>query len=285
MNEVWAATQSRLKKWQKESSTAWNLRRILSDSEYFNFIGQCAADRANNRPDHVSWQDWWAFYLERLTEKEAVTLLLEVWNKDVWAHLQLQIKKQTSDFLTQMSESSFAQHGRQQRYLSLMDNTHHASSLSLQDPHGSHQTSSTESTPPSSTALALVPSFLPPELRDPLKKGLFLKNLQSLADDLNDVEDIDLYYPVAKTATSPATSEAIIPMEKPNHLPGLIVPVPPLALLGLNMARQSNPLPSDESLKDAGSIGDVSDLAKKLTTDLTKGLAEGDSANGEEDQG
>lgn len=106
MNEPWATTQARLKKWQRETPTAWNLRRALSDSEHFTFIAKSAARRAANRPEHVSWQDWWAFYLERMTEKQAITLLLEVWNKDVWAHMQHEIRAQTHDILADMAERS-----------------------------------------------------------------------------------------------------------------------------------------------------------------------------------
>lgn len=104
MNESWAKTQSRLKKWQRENPTAWDLRRALSDSEHFSFIAKSAARRATNRPENVTWQDWWAFYLERLTEKQAVALLLEVWNKDVWAHLQHEIRSQAQDILSDMAE-------------------------------------------------------------------------------------------------------------------------------------------------------------------------------------
>lgn len=106
MNEPWATTQARLKKWQRDTPTAWNLRRALSDSEHFTFIAKSAARRAANRPDHVSWQDWWAFYLERMTEKQAISLLLDVWNKDVWAHMQHEIRAQTHDILADMAERS-----------------------------------------------------------------------------------------------------------------------------------------------------------------------------------
>lgn len=147
MNEPWATTQARLKKWQRENPTAWNLRRALSDSEHFTFIAKSAARRAANRPEHVSWQDWWAFYLERMTEKQAITLLLEVWNKDVWGHMQHEIRAQTHDILAEMAERSRASRERPLP-LSLLGSP----ALALLGHQGSAAPAGESDTPPGSSA-------------------------------------------------------------------------------------------------------------------------------------
>lgn len=106
MNQPWNLTQSRLRKWQRESSSAWELRRILAESEHFRVIAAGAAKRSKNRPDQVSWVDWWAFYLDKLPEREAIHLLLDAWNKDVWAHVQQQTRLRAHQILSQIAEQS-----------------------------------------------------------------------------------------------------------------------------------------------------------------------------------
>jgi hypothetical protein len=90
-NESWADTMKRLREWQNlppSQATAWELRRILLDSTHIRLIGFCAAKRAKIRLEGESWQQWWERELPRLSEQEAMRVLLDVWNKDVWAHLQ-----------------------------------------------------------------------------------------------------------------------------------------------------------------------------------------------------
>ena len=106
MNDAWNQTQAKLKKWQRVNPTGWELRRILSDSQYFKIIALCAYLRTKNPPKHIAWQDWWAFYLERLSEKEAIKLLLDVWNKDVWAHLNYQAKISAQTMLYDIAEQT-----------------------------------------------------------------------------------------------------------------------------------------------------------------------------------
>lgn len=106
MNEAWNQTQSKLRKWQKNGGSAWELRRILSDSEYFKVIALCAFKRVKAPPKHVGWQDWWGFYLERMGEREAMQLLLDVWNKDVWAHLNHQVRSSVHQILEDIAEQS-----------------------------------------------------------------------------------------------------------------------------------------------------------------------------------
>lgn len=106
MNEAWSQTQSRLRKWQRESTSGWEVRRILSDSEYFKVIAMCAFKRVKNPPKHVNWQDWWAFYLERMVEREAIQILLDVWNKDVWAHINHQVRSSAHQMLEDIAEQS-----------------------------------------------------------------------------------------------------------------------------------------------------------------------------------
>lgn len=110
MNEAWKQTQTRLRKWQRESSTAWELRRILSDSEYFKVIAICAHKRLKSPPKHVGWQDWWGFHLERLGEREAIHLLLDAWNKDVLAHMNHQTRTHVHHLLEDMAEQSRLAH-------------------------------------------------------------------------------------------------------------------------------------------------------------------------------
>lgn len=110
MNEAWNLTQSRLRKWQRESTTGWELRRILSDSEYFKVIAMCAYKRIKTPPKHVNWQDWWSFYLERLPEREGIQLLLDVWNKDVWAHINHQARSSAHQMLADIAEQSRLAH-------------------------------------------------------------------------------------------------------------------------------------------------------------------------------
>jgi hypothetical protein len=110
MNEAWNKTQTRLRKWQRESSTGWELRRILSDSEYFKVIAICAHKRSKNPPAEVNWQDWWAFHLERLGEREAIQLLLDAWNKDVLAHMNHDARADTQHMLNDIAEQSRLAH-------------------------------------------------------------------------------------------------------------------------------------------------------------------------------
>jgi hypothetical protein len=110
VNEAWNKTQSRLRKWQKSSATGWELRRILADSEYFKVIAMCAHKRAKNPPKQVSWQDWWAFHLERLAEREAIQLLLDVWNKDIWMHINHQARAEANQNLADIAEQSRLAH-------------------------------------------------------------------------------------------------------------------------------------------------------------------------------
>jgi len=82
----------RLRRWQSQppsQATVWELRRILLDSTHIRLIGFCSAKRALGRLDGESWQQWWERDLPRLPEAEAMKILLDVWNKDVWSHLQL----------------------------------------------------------------------------------------------------------------------------------------------------------------------------------------------------
>lgn len=90
-NQSWAHTMDRLRRWQSQppsQATVWELRRILLDSIHIRLIGFCAAKRALGRLDGESWQQWWERDLPRLPEQDAMKILLDVWNKDVWAHLQ-----------------------------------------------------------------------------------------------------------------------------------------------------------------------------------------------------
>lgn len=106
MNQAWNQTQTRLRKWQKDSGSAWELRRILSESEFFKVVAMCAFKRLKAPPKHVSWQDWWGFYLERMPEREAMQLLLDAWNKDVWAHMNHQIRTSASRMIEEVAEQS-----------------------------------------------------------------------------------------------------------------------------------------------------------------------------------
>ena len=110
MNEPWNQTQTRLRKWQKESTSGWELRRILSDSEYFKVIAMCAHKRVKSPPKHVGWQDWWAFYLERMPERDAMQVLLDVWNKDVWTHINHQVRSSAHQMLEDIAEQSRLAH-------------------------------------------------------------------------------------------------------------------------------------------------------------------------------
>lgn len=106
MNQAWDQTQKRLRKWQKNSGSAWELRRILSDSEFFKIIAMCAFKRVKVPPKHVGWQDWWGFYLERMVEREAMQLLLDSWNQDVWAHMNHQIRLTAHRIIEDVAEQS-----------------------------------------------------------------------------------------------------------------------------------------------------------------------------------
>lgn len=106
MNDPWNTTQSRLRKWQKESSTGWELRRVLADSEYFKVIAMCAYKRVVDPPKHVGWQDWWSFYLERLPERQGIQLLLDVWNRDVLSHVNHLSRNEAHDLLVDIGEQS-----------------------------------------------------------------------------------------------------------------------------------------------------------------------------------
>ncbi len=102
-NQPWSKIQERLMKWQANPS-AWELRKILSDSEHFREIAIFAARRAKNRKPGVTWQDWWGFYLEKMPEKEAIQLLLDVWNKDVKAFLAKSSRQQANQIIEGLSE-------------------------------------------------------------------------------------------------------------------------------------------------------------------------------------
>lgn len=98
MRDSWETTQSKLRKWL-QSKSAWELRKILSESSFFRIIAMCAALRAPNKPSQVQWQDWWAFYLEQIPERQAIDLLLDVWNVDIWEHLQQESLATTKEIL------------------------------------------------------------------------------------------------------------------------------------------------------------------------------------------
>lgn len=104
-NQPWSKVQERLLKWQAAPS-AWELRRILSDSEHFREIAIFAARRAKGRPEGVSWQDWWGFYLEKMPEQEAIKLLLEVWNKDLKAFLAKTSRQRAEQLIGDIAEHS-----------------------------------------------------------------------------------------------------------------------------------------------------------------------------------
>lgn len=110
MSDSWNTTQSRLRKWQKEPASAWELRRILGESDYFKVIAGSAYRRQPAPQARVGWQDWWAFHLERLPEKAAIALLLDVWNKDVWAHMSRVAANAAHDALAQIVEHNRLAH-------------------------------------------------------------------------------------------------------------------------------------------------------------------------------
>lgn len=87
MSDSWNTTQSRLRAWQKEPASAWELRRILRESDYFKFIASSASRRRPAPQGRMGGQDWWSLHLDQVPERAAIALLLEVWNKDVWAHM------------------------------------------------------------------------------------------------------------------------------------------------------------------------------------------------------
>ena len=112
MNDSWNTTQARLKKWQNTPSP-WELRRILSESDHFKIIAANAFRRAQaNQKKYgtfskdVSWRDWWGFYLERVPDRDAVLLLLDVWNKDVWSHRNALVKAQAHEMINDITKLS-----------------------------------------------------------------------------------------------------------------------------------------------------------------------------------
>lgn len=110
MNEAWNKTQKRLRKWQRESQTGWELRRILSHSEYFKVVAICAHKRAQPPHKQVGWRDWWSFHLELLPERDAIQLLLDAWNNDVLAHMNHQTRGDALQLLDAMAEQSRLAH-------------------------------------------------------------------------------------------------------------------------------------------------------------------------------
>lgn len=110
MSDSWNTTQSRLRKWQKEPASAWELRRILGESDYFKVIAGSAYRRQPAPQLRVGWQDWWAFHLERMPEKAAIGLLLDVWNKDVWAHMSRMAANAAHEALAQIVEHNRLAH-------------------------------------------------------------------------------------------------------------------------------------------------------------------------------
>ena len=112
MNEPWNTTQAKLKKWQ-DNPSPWELRRILSESDHFKVIASNALRRAKANPkkygavaDGVTWLDWWGHYLEKLSERDAVGLLLDVWNKDVWNHRNALTKAQAHEIIGDILRSA-----------------------------------------------------------------------------------------------------------------------------------------------------------------------------------
>lgn len=106
-NQSSSQTQKRLLKWQ-ESPSAWELRRILSDSEHFRVIAIFAFRRQKQKklPEGLEWKDWWGFYLEKMPEVEAIRLLLAVWNKDLKAYLAKSSRQRAEQIIAGIAEHS-----------------------------------------------------------------------------------------------------------------------------------------------------------------------------------
>lgn len=107
--ENWATTQQKLKVWAKTSKpTAWELRKVLSASSFYTIILQSALKLAKqkykNIPSHVNIKDFWGFYLEKIQEKDAITLLLDTWNVEIWRHINVTAKYEMKDIMKTIIE-------------------------------------------------------------------------------------------------------------------------------------------------------------------------------------
>lgn len=108
MSDSWDKTQARLKKWQTEGCSAWELRRVLSESEHLKVIatGAMARSKEAKAGRKIAWNDWWGFYLEKTPEKEAVQMLLDAWNKDVWGGMSRMVSKRAHEIMFEIAEQS-----------------------------------------------------------------------------------------------------------------------------------------------------------------------------------
>lgn len=88
MQDTWPITQQRLQAWQDSTDemgvhNAWELRRILSSSQFLPQIVQLTVERSPLRDQALSPEHHWAFGLDKLPEDVAVPLLLAVVQQDL----------------------------------------------------------------------------------------------------------------------------------------------------------------------------------------------------------
>lgn len=104
MQDTWPITQQRLQAWhdsmdEQGARNAWELRRILSRSQFLPQIVQLTVERSPLRDQALSPEHHWAFGLDKLPEEVAIPLLLEVVQEDLPHWLDQQAERDARQLL------------------------------------------------------------------------------------------------------------------------------------------------------------------------------------------
>lgn len=81
-------TKSKVKKWHEKSSmmgvgSAWELRKILSQSMYIKNIKDFVANLAPNSNGYKNSEEYWIYGLENLAEESVIDILLTVVSREL----------------------------------------------------------------------------------------------------------------------------------------------------------------------------------------------------------
>ena len=111
--DVFGVTSQKLFLWlegAKISKTAWELRRIFSQSSHLDLLAQYAMKKDKKCRPGMTWNEWWGYRLEKIPEVEAVNLLFTTWQNEVRSHLMAESKKMAFENLSEILDDSYIAH-------------------------------------------------------------------------------------------------------------------------------------------------------------------------------
>lgn len=110
-SDNWNETQNKLKVWSKTPKpSGWELKQILSESVYHTVILQSTLRLAKKKyktiESDVNIKDFWGFYLEKFPEKDAISILLDVWNTEVWRHINVTANYEMKNIMGKIKDAA-----------------------------------------------------------------------------------------------------------------------------------------------------------------------------------